>query len=241
MKMIKICICEDDQQYGMTLTMKIKQYFRELGVNADTTLYSSISDKILSDNLNTDIFYLDIEIGKKNGIIFADKIRKVIPNASIVFITSYIKYSPQGYHVNALRYILKNDPGVNNMIRESVSAFYRNRKKKANIIPLNAKGGLTNIDLNKLIYIESRKHYLYYFCKDRVTEIAIRGKLDNIEINPVYKQFIRIHQSYLVNHRFISSITRTEIALTCGYNLPISKGRYNDVLNKYMILCREDA
>ena len=53
------------------------------------------------------MLFLDIEIQEENGIEIAMELRKRLPDMIIVVITSYLKYSLEGYKIQASRYLLK--------------------------------------------------------------------------------------------------------------------------------------
>lgn len=67
-----------------------------------------IPDSILS---GCDIAFLDIDFeGKRyNGIDIARRIRSKRKDAVIIFVTNYIEYAPEGYEINAFRYVLKSE------------------------------------------------------------------------------------------------------------------------------------
>ena len=94
-------------------------------------------------------------------------------------------------------------------------------------IKFNFNEGTRNISLERILYIESRLHKLEFnIMEDRLNKYSIYGKLDEIENELDDKNFLRIHQSYLVNMKHIVKISRYEAVLNNGARLEIPKTRY---------------
>lgn len=58
--------------------------------------------------------------------------------------------------------------------------------------------------------------------------------MDEIEKELDQKDFLRIHQSFLVNATKIKSLTKEETVLNSGAILPVSKSRANAVREAYL-------
>ena len=55
------------------------------------------------------ILFLDIDLGKESGIDLARKMRKMNPEAVLIFVTNFSEYAPEGYEVDAFRYLAKSE------------------------------------------------------------------------------------------------------------------------------------
>ncbi len=65
------------------------------------------------------------------------------------------------------------------------------------------------------------------------------GNLKDIEELFHSYGFIKIHQSYIANYRYINLIKRTEVMLDDGKSLPLSRSRIEQVKLEYMRFIRE--
>ena len=65
--------------------------------------------------------------------------------------------------------------------------------------------------------------------EDKLKKYSIYGKLDELEKELQGNDFIRIHQSYLVNMKHIEKVSRYEALLSNGIKLEIPKARYKFV------------
>ena len=65
--------------------------------------------------------------------------------------------------------------------------------------------------------------------EDKLKKYSIYGKLDELEKELQGNDFIRIHQSYLVNMKHIEKVSRYEALLNNGIKLEIPKALYKFV------------
>ena len=52
---------------------------------------------------------------------------------------------------------------------------------------------------------------------------------------------LRIHKGYLLNYRFIRRIGDNEVTLTNGEKLPISRRKYQEIREAYMVLMQNEG
>ena len=86
------------------------------------------------------------------------------------------------------------------------------------------------MSLERLLYIESRLHKLeFYIMEDQLNKYSLYGTLNDMEAELADNNFVRIHQSYLVNMKHIAKVSRYEVLLSNGIKLEIPKVRYKFV------------
>ena len=182
-----------------------------------------------------DIVFLDINMDEMDGIETAQEIRKVSNDIFIVFVTAFINYAVEGYSVNAIRYILKNNENFAELIFECIDAISKKMNDSVKKKEFKFSEGVKNISLELLLYIESKLHKLnLHSMEDKLNTYSLYGKLDEFEKELEDKAFLRIHQSYLINMKHIVSIYRYEAVLNNGIRLKISKDRYKSVKEKFV-------
>lgn len=93
-------------------------------------------------------------------------------------------------------------------------------------------GGERIVSKNELMYVESYGRKVFFQLINN-QYVAYR-KLDEVERELSDHDFLRIHQSYLVNMRFINDIYGYQAYLTTGFSLPIPRARYRDVREVYL-------
>lgn len=87
------------------------------------------------------------------------------------------------------------------------------------------------IPLDNIYYMESRSHKVVLHLKEG--ELEYYAKIGELEAR-LQGQFCRIHKGYLINLSCVEEYTRTEVTLTGGGKLPISKYKYGDFVKTYL-------
>ena len=70
--------------------------------------------------------------------------------------------------------------------------------------------------------------------EDKLSRYSLYGTLNDMERELADDAFVRIHQSYLVNMKYIESVSRYKAALSNGVSLEIPKARYRQVEETYV-------
>lgn len=181
-----------------------------------------------------DLLYLDIEMLQINGIDVARKIREKDMDVIIIYISSYENYFIQLFEVEPFRFIKKpvDDEIFYNYFNKAYDRilgrdlFFEYRFNK---VP-------HRIMLKDVLYFESSGRLVKIMGKDENGKFY--GKLNTVErkLESGKIPFLRIHQSYLVNYRFIKEISFYKVVLYDGTELQISEERQKLVREKYNFL-----
>lgn len=235
--MFRIAICDDEKYFREWMKEMLLQYMKDSGTYYDIDIFQSRKDLLeLGIEINQyKIIFLDINMDEIDGMMTAQKIRERNEDIFIVFVTAFVNYSIEGYKVDAFRYLLKSNTNMSENIAECMDAIQR--KMKYNVIwkEFEFNEGKKKISLNRILYIESRLHKVkFHVMEDFMVEYSIYETLNNMESYINSKDFLRIHQSFLVNMRYVKSICKYEATLHNGKSFPIPKGRYKGVLDTYV-------
>lgn len=150
------------------------------------------------DVAQADLCFIEINLLKMNGMELSYELRRRGYKGEIVFATSSREYALESYDVDALQYVLKpyNARKIANVWRK----YEKKHSKEVEEVCLMLKAGgvYRRIHLSEIEYIESRNTVLYLHL---TTGEVIRqyGKLGDFEENLDAGNFLRCHQSYLVN------------------------------------------
>lgn len=107
--MIHILICDDDTTFAHDMYKRIltlPAYSPKSMTIQCLTNANDINAELLT---NCDILFLDIDLGEKNGISLARDMRRRNPEAVLIFVTNFSEYAPEGYEVDAFRYLSKTE------------------------------------------------------------------------------------------------------------------------------------
>lgn len=236
--MFRIAICDDESLFTEELERLISGYMMEKGLVFKIDAYSSGEALV---NLGIEVMrytvvFLDINMDKIDGIRTAEKIRKVSRDILIVFVTAYVNYSLEGYRLDAVRYLLKSNANFQSTVNECMEAIMDKLNYSVAKKEFDFKEGTKNISLERLLYIESKLHKLeFHVMEDDMMVYTTYGKLDTLEEELKEKGFIRIHQSYLVNKKYIENVKRYKVVMTNRVELSIPKVRYTYVKEQFIL------
>ena len=71
-------------------------------------------------------------------------------------------------------------------------------------------------------------------------EFSCYGKIRDLEAE-LGNQFCRVHKGYLVNLAYVEGYSKTELTLTSGEKLLISKYKYQDFVKAYLRFVKRGA
>ncbi|MCD7836265.1 MAG: LytTR family transcriptional regulator [Lachnospiraceae bacterium] len=104
-------------------------------------------------------------------------------------------------------------------------------------IPYRFVEGNINLNVDEIIYIETNGHKNIFHLKDR--SYSVYKKLGDIEDELRAEEFVRAHQSFLVNMRYIEKISSYILTLTTGMEISVPKPRYREVKRRYAMYKEE--
>ena len=105
--MLHIVLCDDEGPFAESLARRIRAL---ADFSPRTMAITVLTDPDrLTDALPCDLLFLDIDLGATNGIRVARRLRQTRPDTVLIFVTNYKEYAPEGYEVNAFRYLAKDE------------------------------------------------------------------------------------------------------------------------------------
>lgn len=227
--MLKIAICDDEKVFGQHLKKIVSDYLDRQNIQYEIYLFYSGEDflELSMDMAKYQIVFLDINMDKLDGIETAKQLRVLCKDTFVVFVTAFINYALAGYEVDAIRYILKNSLNLVKSVNECIDAILEKMRYEIKIQKFTFKEGTKNINEDNIVYIESNLHELFfYLMKNEIEVKRMNETLNNVENILSNTNFVRIHQSYLVNMKYIKSMKLQKAILLDGTELPIAKPRY---------------
>ena len=232
--MTHTCIIVEDEPLARSL---MENYIQKVPY---LHLIQSFSDPLkaleyLREN-TVDILFSDIQMPEITGITLLKILQK---KPLIILTTAYSEYAIEGYELDVLDYLLK--PITFERFLKSVekASSRLNANNGANIEKnvldndsvnsiaesiqpyIFVKDGtkLVKIKLSEIMYIEGLKDYVSIYTPTQ--KVVSLQTLKALELQLPEKQFIRIHNSYIVSLEWIEIIQREKVLIGKVY-LPIS-------------------
>ncbi len=233
--MIDVYICEDNIEqrksfvHYVQAAIMIEEY--DMCLRLETDNPNRIIEEVKVSK-NTGLYFLDIDLHSEvNGLILAEKIRQHDPRGFIVFITVHSEMTLMTfqYKVEALDFVVKDDfTQIRNRICECMANAiekYKNVTRGGGRTFTVNRGGYQQIlKYDDVLYFETSlgEHKIIVHTENKSVEFL--GTIKKME-EDAGEDFIRCHQSYLVNRNKIKEINYREriITLKNGINCPISQ------------------
>lgn len=229
---VQVLMCDDDPEQLKVLEKEIQRIFSKLGQEVLISAAERPSLLYKEDLEGWDMVFLDIDFpeGEETGIQLARRLRESNSSAILFFVTHFIEYAPEGYEVQAFRYILKRDIGqiMERYILQAMEQLADNQE----FIRLRSKDAITDIPLSQIRYIEVMDHSVSIHGGSR--SVSMTATLSSLEAGLEDRGFLRIHKSYLVNMRHIRRFRSRECLLTDGTVLAVSEKNYSQQKQKYL-------
>ena len=235
--MFRIAICDDEEYFRNREKKLIEEYMGNHGYDCLIDLYAS--GETLLERTDTDVSYdvifLDISMEEMDGLQTAERIRKLSKNVHIVFVTAYITYALDGYKVGAVRYLLKEEAGLKNALRECLDTITEHMKEEKAVCEFEFQNRKKKVPVDAVCYVESRLHRVIYFVMENgIKEYSRYDRLNEVEKELRQYGFCRVHQSFLVNMKYAKDVERYRVTLENGTEVSISKKYYKDVEKEYI-------
>lgn len=230
--MIQIVLCEDQIQHQKTIEKFLQEILEENNTEYNLRIYKS-GEELLNDYpKNVDIFILDIQMEKINGMDVARKIREVDKNKpEIIFTTSLVEYIQEGYEVRAYRYLLKPIK-YEELKKHILSCIDEVINKKDKFILIKNKNETYKINIEEITYIEIQRKDMSIHTESKVYETKMT--MDRIEKELKNYNFYRCHKSFLVNIDYVENIKQYVAILDNKEEVPVSRHRFKDFKHKFL-------
>lgn len=177
------------------------------------------------------IIFLDINMEGIDGLETARQIKAEYPQTYIILVTAYMNYALDGYKVKASRFLLKDD--LEQTLQECMDDILNEIRKEERVIEFNFVEGNVPIRVDSIIYIETSRHKNVFYTQNQT--FSIYRKMDELEGDLREMGFVRIHQSFLINMKYIEKISSYVMTLTTGKQISVPKSRYPDVRRQYTL------
>ena len=227
--MVKILICDDNPAFALQLSQKVARLAHGFGQPVEVKTCTQPEQLTPEAFGCPDIAFLDIDMGNINGIDLARKIRRAGLDTLLIFVTNYPEYAPEGYEVSAFRFLDKGrlDQKLPYYFSQALHAL----ESKGDQIQLSDEVFPSRC----LVYGETHGRGLFLHMTGYHTPLLTCSKtMGELEKLLLPHGFLRVHQSFLVNMKYIRKMQSTGVWLTQGEELPISARNYKQLKETFL-------
>jgi DNA-binding LytR/AlgR family response regulator len=234
--LIHIAICDDSKQERQILAVLFKRYQELHATPLQIHIFQngfSLLDAI-DQGKRFDITILDILMPGENGIEIARNIRAPGTDTEIIFLTSSPEYAVDSYEVKAQNYLLK--PVTEEKFFASIDSILAelDEKDTASFIIYTTEKQYSRIRVSSLVYGEVTHRTITLHLADQTMISAVMTFTEFQDILKAYPDFIYPHRSYAVNMNYIQYVTKSDIILTDGQKIPLSRNNYTKISEQFL-------
>jgi two-component system LytT family response regulator len=245
--MITAVIIDDEKNNIKNLEGLLQKHCPQVNVLASATNAKEGKEIILQQH--PDLVFLDIQMPVKNGF---DLLRDLTSyDFEIIFVTAFDKYGIQAVKFSAIDYLLKpvnieelktavekveqktKKKNQNLQLENLVQLLQHQQQKGEHRLALRTVKETRFVQTNQIIRCESSNAYTTFYLTDKEKIMVSRPIFEYDALLKEYN-FIRCHQSHLVNRIFIQSWVKEDggyLLLQDGTQIPVSKSKKESVLN----------
>jgi len=244
--MLHAIIIDDELNGLISLELLVKKYLPGIKVVAKTT--DALEGVELVNNFRPDIVFLDINMPNLNGFELLEKIE--FKKFHLIFTTAHEEYALKAIKKNALDYLLKpidaddlkkaiekiNKNIDDHSAMQNALHFLNNIKETGDVkISVPAKTGIDLVSANDIMYIEADSNQAIVVLKTK-NKINVTRSLKDYEkqLCETNKNFIRIHNSFIININYVSRYVPEDGGYAVIQNeksVPISKNKKEEFLD----------
>lgn len=224
---MKILIVENNKTDLDHLKKLIIEFFSEQDIVLKIDELSS------SQNLTNTAYkydFLFLNLNKDHDIIKGIQAKKAHPKIHIILTSVHKKYLIDGYRIKASRFFLKpiSHAYFKREMKELFEDYYPN-----DISFYDTKIMKRRIYLKEILYIDFYDKHSFLILKNG-QKIKTTYPLHYWSEKLSKYSFVQCYKSILVNCNYIQSYSKTEILLTTGTSLPISRNYKPTFISKYL-------
>lgn len=228
------CIAIDDEPLALR---QLKSYIeRTEQLELVASCRSAVEAQGVLQSEKVDLLFVDINMPDLNGLDF---VRSLDGNYYIIFTTAHPEHALEGFKLNAIDYLLKPfayeefmkaTQKVISLVdlvercHAAESAVAQNEAESSDMEFISVKADYKTqlVKISDIVYLESAGEYVRLHIEGSHS-ITTLFRLKNMETSLPSDSFLRVHRSYIVNLKRISSYTKGRIFLDNGEYIPLGE------------------
>lgn len=242
--MIRAAIIDDEEEGRNTVYNILTQYCNFVNVVGQADGVNKGKELILSTQ--PELVFLDIQMADGTGFDLLEQLPKV--EFRVIFVTAFDQYALKAIKYSALDYILKPiDPqqlidavnkfkvleGNFHIMAEQIKTLF-GFKSGFEKIALPTSEGLRFVKVDNIIRCQSDNNYTSFILKTG-ERILVTKTLKEFEETLSGSNFVRIHQSHLINLNYVERYIKGEggsVIMSDGSEVEVSRRRKENFLDK---------
>jgi two-component system, LytTR family, response regulator len=241
--MIKAIIIDDIEQARITLKKDLEVYTPDVTIIGEAD--GVIEGAKLLKKVQPDVLFLDIQMQDGSGFDLLDILKDI--SFKIIFITASDAHAIKAFRYAAIDYLLKPiDPDEliasldrcrNQYLNENekyklLNDSLKDQHKPHERLALHTQDKIHIVNINDIIRCESNVNYTEFFFQNG-KKLLVTKTLKDFDDLLSDHGFYRVHQSFLVNTRYIKEFIKEYggfLLMSDGSSIPVSTRKRADVI-----------
>ena len=229
---MRILICDDDELIRRQIHKFLHDYFKNAHLQCPEIVMYENGELLLKDTGEKDIVFLDVEMPGLKGIHVGKELQKSSPRIIIIIVSAFPEYLDDAMRFHVFRYLSKPLEKLR---------FFQNMKDA--LQQYNSTAGKVSIDLRDktsvtvptvdIIAVEYRER--------KVIIHTIGSKYESTETMTYWREmlqdkcFITTHKSFIVNMMHVTEFRPDLIQLENKVTAYLTKRKYKEFKNAYLL------
>ena len=195
MDTLHIAVCDNHVSSLTFITSEITKQIMNMNVQADVASFSSGEDVMcrVSEGMFFDLYILNIEMPKLDGITLALQIRRHQKNPVIIFVSAREEYVFDSFKAHPYSFVRKDH--FHEDLSSTLKAFMLEYHKREDsfLYILRTPDALHKLNLRQILYIRDIRDGFIELLKNDGTAKRIRYNINDLEKELEPCDFVRIH------------------------------------------------
>ncbi len=226
---MKILICDDEKSIADSIKEMVEEHLKSKNIEPEIDVFYSTAE-IAKNKTPYTMAFLDVQIDELDGTEVAKILRKNNPHIILFIITAFDRYLDSAMDINVFRFITK--PIEKSRLENSIDkALKMIDNRTVEIMLKNSKETvvLSTEDI-MCIEIDGRKTTVICTCGIFDSCESIREWRNKLTASFFYSP----HNSYVINLKFVTGFSKTQIKIADKFNVPIAYRKYTDFKDAFI-------
>lgn len=232
-----IAICDDNLEFLNQIGDIVTHTYKELQVDFAISSFTCGQDllaEIQDKKTEIELLLLDIDMPGISGLDVAKVVRETGGNTILIFISSYENFVFETFEYNPFRFVRKSrmKQELPIALRAAEGLYQKNRKR---YVVIKCDEGELKIEASEITHFEVVKRRLHIHLSDGRT-LHTWKTLKELLKEVSSDNFSKIHSGCVVNLKYVSGYSGSEITMDSGVRLVASRDgmkTFKEELSRY--------
>jgi DNA-binding LytR/AlgR family response regulator len=231
------CIAIDDEP--LALKQMVDYISKTPFLELEGAFESALSALSFLQQNEVDLMFVDINMPDLDGMGFVKSLNNP---PKVIFTTAYSEYALEGFKVDAVDYLLK-PIGYSDFLKAAEKAQQRlgtkpflNPQIEGNdeFLFIKSEYKIIRVNLSDIKYVEGMREYVRIHLENQKPLMALMS-MKKLEDYLPQQLFMRVHRSFIVNLKKVTTVERFRIVFDDKVYIPVSeqyKPKFLEFLNR---------